>query len=303
MTTQRERAAAKLREYPSVFAVGWGRRRRAGQWIAKPCLVAHVRWKHDPPRKSDWLPRRLDGFDVDVIEAGLPQTLSNGVFDHGDRVRSAVTPLDRRTTPTILQRTSDGIYGLVSGHGSLRLTANGFEHVAGDTIELDDDGIGKSRGDLLSGAVDRGLDFAYAQFDSSDVDRFSPWHLAAGTPPVPARLSPLSLGEELMHFSRLPSRRKLIHGTLNAVILHDVELNDGHAGAINLGALYEVARGSEPFALPGDSGSLVVDAQHRAVGVVVGNTSDTNFAFVMSLTGARVLDATLFALFFEEENP
>jgi hypothetical protein len=277
-------AASELRRFPGVAAVAWGQPRRAGVWDARPALVAHVQAKCDPARKSDWIPPAIDGYATDVLEVGRSVTVS-GVFDHSDRVLAATSAgRTRISTPTLLQRAGDRFMALVSGHGTLPLLAGAFATPSGDPVRLDDPSFGSLDGALVRGAIGRGLDFALAEFASADADIWTGWHLVAGPPPITRRATALSPGERLYHYSILNGRRTRIAGTYRQDVLDDVELEDAFAGLVNLGALLFVESFDVhwPFALPGDSGSLVVDAQGRAVGVIVGSTADRRFAYVMT---------------------
>ena len=279
-----QQAVNSLREIPGVVGVAWGQPQRGDQWLDHQALVAHVRWKHDTGPKGERVPRAIQGFDTDVVEVGQAVTLS-GLFDHSDSVVAPAGPYFRASTPTLLQ-VSDGLpVALVSGHGTLPIAGRAFRQPAGARLRLDDPAFGRAEGVLHSGAVEAGLDFALARFPGVDPKLWSRWHYVGGRPPVRTRRTRLLPGEALYHFSNLPGRRSRVRGFYRQNVLHDVELEDAHVGAVNLGALLFVQSISPqwPFALPGDSGSLVVDDDGTAVGVVVGSTRDRRWAYVMTL--------------------
>lgn len=285
-----ECAVSELRALPGVVGVAWGQPRRQSAWLEQAALVAHVRWKHDPRTPSERIPSSIDGFDTDVIEVSPAVTVS-GLFDHSDDVVAPVGAHFRTSTPTLLQLGSHGPVALVSGHGTLPVQGGQFAAALGAPVRLSDPNFGRVDGVLQSGALAQGFDFALARFDGADPSLWGCWHYVGGPPPIRARRSLLVPGESLYHFSNLWGRRSRIQGIYRQDVLHDVELEDAHAGWVNLGALLFVESASPqwPFALPGDSGSLVVDGRGHAVGVIVGSTRDRQWAYVMTFANLGFL--------------
>lgn len=285
-----ERAIDELAQFPGVVGVAWGQPQRQSRWLDRPSLVVHVRWKHEPRSASERIPRSLDGFETDVIEV-TPAVTVSGFFDHSDDVVAPAGTASRTSTPTLLQIAGSKPVALVSAHATLPVIGRTFGSAEGAPVRLSDPKFGHADGVLASGACGRGLDFALAVFDGVDPALWASWHYAGGMPPVARRRTRLVYGESLYLYSNLTGRRCLLRGVYRQDLLHDVELEDPHVGPVNLGALLFVESLSPqwPFALPGDSGALVVDGSNRAVGVVVGTTTDRRWAYVMTLGNLPVV--------------
>ena len=73
----RARHEAELMRYPNVVGVAEGIRTKRGKPTGEPCLVVYVERKipKSKLRKSEILPRKIEGIPVDVVEVGKVEPL------------------------------------------------------------------------------------------------------------------------------------------------------------------------------------------------------------------------------------
>jgi hypothetical protein len=200
-----------------------------------------------------------------------------------------------------LARDADGaLLGLLSGHGTLRSTDDGFE--AGPWPEGDepwatlvDDDQAPYAAQLLDGAVTPRMDFAIGRVADIDGDEVVLGHRLRGLP-IPVRNGRPAVGEELKHFS--PKRGRVVRGE---VVQHALAgaLHDGVGIEIH-GAIVIRSVDAEAFSIVTDSGSLVFDAESNAVGFVVAGSANDSVSYVLPINGAlqKRLERR-FKLFFE----
>jgi len=290
----------KLSRYPGVVGVFWGTGRKGRTWERPRAISVHVRWKRGDGElaEGERLPKKLEGYDIDVIEVGHPTV---DALDHADRIFGEG---GRSSTITAIGSEGNKTFALLSGHGTLPLVngkiATAFD-AAGPPVEVevrDDIGV-NYRGRLLRGRIGNnlGLDFAVAEFEVSVVA--NTFHLAVGdTPPFRMRTKAVAQGEPLFHYSSLRKRR--MRGLFQQASVTTLELRlPDDQRATYAEVLVVDNDGVADFSVGGDSGSLVVDEQGDVVGAVLGSSVTARIAYVLGLQGLESLVPAAFALIFE----
>jgi hypothetical protein len=267
------KAAEELRQRPGVVCVVWGQRRTGTKWFREPCLSVHVAKKKKRLAPNQVFPRELHGFRVDVLEVGAPKPH----FSVRDRVTGALGA----STATVLAAHGASVLALTSGHGTLRAGQLELDSFVGTVLG---GGFGESRS----------VDWALAKFPGA-AGQLESVHPATGTE-APLRLAAdLPLGQKVRHFSR--KRGAIITGVLQGTVLGEVTLGDD-----TYTSLVSIVSGAsgEPFSVPGDSGSLVVDEDGLAVGAIVGGKAPLHVFYAYDLSRLEgSLSPARFSLFFE----
>jgi hypothetical protein len=200
---------------------------------------------------------------------------------------------DRQSTITALARRDGEWFALACGHGTLPIAnaqlarrldapASGFSHCAhdissGETFDAQ----------LLEGAFGPAFDWAVLRLNmpaGADVDAAS---AAAGRARPELRRTQLATRERVKQFSCLD--REMREGAVIGFGPVRLRMPDGERYVFP--QVFEIQGNGAPFCREGDSGSLVSDEDHRAVGIVLGASepaSATNrSAYVLPL---RLLD-------------
>jgi hypothetical protein len=198
------------------------------------------------------------------------------------------------------------VLGLFSGHGVLPLRGNrmtrAYDHQSHPRagLRVVDEGAGFYAGQLLSGRCTGAEDWALASFPHNNPSELDAHHLAAGgPPPIRTRTTALVGGERVWHYSRLPGRHKRLSGTVRHQSLRSVELLLPDGSELDYrDVVCVVSEPNQRFSLEGDSGSLVVDMQQRAIGTIVGGTSDGTLSYVLGMAGLQSALGSLYAKIF-----
>jgi len=277
------RIAAQLRDLRGVVCVVWGARKTKNRWFKEPCISVHVKKKRLRHRlKDQLLPPTIDGYRLDVLEVGVPKP-------HGLGVRSRIDagPLGVSTATAVAAKGADAL-ALLSGHGALNAANGQIQLIASDD---------SFPGEVVDGAFGGGLslDWALANFPGGAGAADATHPLVDASAPIPLA-NGLVPGEMLEQYSE--ERGLFVDGILQGTVLGQVSLGPD----IYTSLLSIVSRvGGEPFSVPGDSGSLVVDADRRAVGAIVGGKSELHVFYAYDLARLRgALPLSRYRLFFED---
>jgi hypothetical protein len=278
--------------------VVWGSRKRGERWFHDdPCLSVHVN-KKGPKSKykgaplPDTLaglralgttklgtrafPKAIEGFRIDVLAVGSPKHHSLSAAGRLDTGALGIS------TPTVVTTSGGDALALVSGHA------------ARDATKVR---LGGFKGSVLQGNFGGGLsvDWALVSFRAAAANT-EPSHPATGTN-APLRLARSSAGgASLRHFSR--ERGVMVDGILQGVVPTNIDF--GGAVYSSLLSILRPANG-DAFSVEGDSGSLIVDEQGRAVAAVVGGDVNTGTFYAYDLRGLTAELSTVdFARFFKD---
>ncbi len=304
-----ETACARgLWRLPNVVGFGRGNRLVGGRETGEPCITVLVTRKLPLSvlSRSERIPPRLDGRLTDVIAVGFPRLL-------GVNRRSRVRPV-RPGVSIGHYRITAGTLGAVvyaTNNGEPLILSN--NHVLADVAEVS--GRGGSVGDpiLQPGPYDGGgledtvarlLRFVPMRLTSPgrttrrwSVDPRSPRNLAdaaVARPLTPGMIDPTVLG-----LGRITGVRRarpglevrmsgrtsgLAYGSIRAVEV-TVSVGVGQRGT----GLFVRQLLTTPLARPGDSGSVLLDLQNRAVGLIFAGSAAASVASPIGLVG-RLLD-------------
>ena len=286
------RIARQLARCPDVCGVYWGMRRRAGEWTDEPCISIEVYKKHATRRlpAERRLPRRIEGFRIDVVEARrvCAAALSARYRVHADHEVSAIT--------CIRGADAGGCLALLSGHGTAPLAGAGlqrsYDRPPHPAVAVEARlGAHTYSGELAWLRVSRWLDFAVAAFADADVD--DEYSLGDGE----TRKSALVAGKPVYHVSPLDQTK---HEGVLDIGLAEQEVDLERGGRTIFSRLIRVRAGADQsFAVPGDSGSLVVDDAGRAIGTVVAVEESARLAYVLPLYGLYSEFPAVFSRFFQ----
>jgi hypothetical protein len=155
---------------------------------------------------------------------------------------------------------------------------------------------------LLHGAVAPDRDYALGVFPGLDGDGAAAGHLFARAP-IPIRKQPLQPGEMVEHYGTL--RRRALGGTVRAGNATDEQIElilpDGSRAGYGPVLAVTPHPDQDVFSIPGESGSLVFDANRLAVGTLLGASADGAISYVLDLlSGLRSALGGDFELFFQE---
>ena len=298
--------AAELAGRPGVTGCFWGSRRRRGVWQSENVLSVHVRRKSS--RADGQIPESRYGISTDVIAVGSVSL--HAMIDTADFVRATSASDRRRSAVSALGLDGDRIVALLSGHGTLRTAGSGFQSgpwPADDApwVKVVDEDSTARLAELVDGVVAPDLDFALAELPNLDPDEVLLGHTLASSPIV-ARSASMVQNERLVHFS--PMRGRSMAGRYVQTQLLTAEggltATDGESEVVLRDVLVVRPIAGEPaFSVAGDSGSLVFDADRRAVGVVVAGTEAGDLSYVLPLN--QTFEDRLgknFQCFFENES-
>ena len=277
-----------IAQVPGVTGVYIGRPTRRGKVRDEEAIVAHVRWKRDERdlRPHEIIPPTVAGMRTDVLEVGVPRTTS---LDHTDPVR--VFDSSRRGSLTVVARTAGKAVALTAGHvvlpydGTPRISrCYPFEGGPEDVPVAAADPSAPHDGILLRGRFGGPVDWAVIRFDAGPAET-EPAHWAAlAEAPLPVRGQVLEPGTPVLHAS--VTRRKRIRGEIDGYSPIPVNLRVDGVLEQYVGVVVVRSTDGEDFSIPGDSGSLVVDDERKAWGVVIGCSNDGRLAFVLTLAPA-----------------
>jgi hypothetical protein len=152
-------------------------------------------------------------------------------------------------------------------------------------------------GILLRGRFGGPVDWAVMRFDTSPTDTDHSHWAALAEAPLRLRGEVLQRGESVVHAS--VTRRKRISGEIDGYSPLPVQLRVDGIVEQYVGVVVVRSVNGEDFSIPGDSGSLVVDAEKRAWGVVIGCSDDGKLAFVLTLAPAIDQLGKYASLFFD----
>lgn len=273
--------AKRLQKKPGVVCVTWGARRTRGRWFRGLCLSVHVKKKLPASRLGKrCLPKEVDGIRIDVIEVGTPEHHSLSVQSPIDAGALGIS------TATVMAKKGADAVALLSGHG----TSSAGSVAAGTNGE-------SFVGTVAGGAFGSGLsvDWAFATF-GGEAQSTSTRHPAANaTAPLPLAVTAWP-GDKLRQFS--VSRGKIVEGILQGTVMGEVVL-EGETYTSLLSIVSTKSGGA--FSVPGDSGSLIVDGDGRAVAAVVGGKTELNVFYAYDLRRlASAMSPSKYSLFFED---
>lgn len=267
-----ERAAQQLLAIPGVVGVFWGPPRRKGRWDwrQRGIAVRVERKLADPPVP---VPAEIEGFRTDVIEVGEPVAAAVGPGDpagrHADPERAGVITTVAVAGPVL--------WALVSGHACLPLDAAGrivaaLEGAPAPAFALPAGAV--AGGAVVAGRLDGAQDWAILRLEGQSPQ---PLHPGAQPPaPAPHVRSLVGEGSVVRHWStrQRGPREGRVTGTWGHTV---VTLPPPDGRRLACAQVAEVRAPHGPFALNGDSGSLVFlrDGPPRAVGVVLAVTQGT----------------------------
>lgn len=280
-------AARALSTLPGVLGVFWGKPRRGATWSQEPALCLHVHHKHEAP-SPEFIPKTIDGIATDVLAVGAPACHSR--IDTCDVVTTPGVQRIRRSSITaVVQGPNEGS-ALLSGHGTLPLH-NGRIERAGSwsdrrpSFMIADEGGQRYVGEILHGMIDARCDYALATFPGLAREHLSAGHLLARAP-IQLRRTPLALGELVEHYGAVRAHTiggEVAQADTEAVPLRMMLPDGTYAGYSGLIAV-RPGLDHDRFSLPGESGSLVFDAQRRAIGALIGASGDGALSYVLPFT-------------------
>jgi hypothetical protein len=303
-------AAAELRLFQGVMGVFVGHRRAGSLWTDEPVLSVHVQRKTEVPAEEQ-IPPKIRGLRTDVIEVGTPRL--HATFDTSDGVRAAGQFSDRTSALTAVSVPDDEeTWALVSGHGTLPIVDRAILQVlptdgsVGAPLTVVDRAGWRFEGNLVAGAMDGTVDFGVARFEGLSGPPVLPGNLLVRAP-IPIQPTPAVLGQTVYHYGI--ERGDTLTGQ---IAQKSVETSDDGAITFVIPGLGEVAfrdllvvrhdPAHGPFSVPGESGSLVISADRRAVGTVIGGSEDHSLSYVLPIKNLLTALGSRTALFFEEES-
>lgn len=248
----------------NVVGCGRGERQRAGRWTRESCLSVYVQRKFSDEElaRSDAstrpLPRQVGSCAVDVLEVGA---LSFNVA-HWSSFASAIdvgfgaaAVADPEGPPLVL----------LAGHAALPRPGGAYlpRWSPGDGGSVKVQG---HQGVVVGGAFGDGQGVDWAVIRLPDVKVQTEHHVTKTGTPI-AYTGVLRPHEPLHFFS--PVRREFVHG---AVLGFEASLKI--AGTVYSNLLLVASTDEGPFSVRRDSGSLVFNAENRAIGMIVASSDD-----------------------------
>lgn len=209
----------------------------------------------------------IDGIRTRVVQVGTPraQVLTcKEIVRNGSDARVS-------TQTALIRKNDDEWYALLCGHGTLPIRGGGLvtdfpnsDH--GPSVQLHDVSSGTSfQAKVIAGRLTGIQDWTIARADVPDgpIDLTSP---VTGTYRPSLRTSMLARDEPVRHYSCLDraSRRGTVAGYGRVLLRIDNGMQYLYTST------FEVFGQSGAFSRDGDSGSLVVDANGRAIGILLG---------------------------------
>ena len=134
---------------------------------------------------------------------------------------------------------------------------------------------------LLLGELGGEVDWAVAQFPDTHDDDTDPGHAAAfEDAPIKVRGSMLREREPVRHASS--PRHKRMTGVIHSFSATPIQLRVG-PDVVEYSGVVIIESGDEPFSIEGDSGSLIVDDERLAWGLVLGGSDDGLYSYALTL--------------------
>lgn len=303
-------AAAELRQFQGVQGVFVGHRRAGSGWTDEPVLSVHVQRKAEVPA-SERIPSRIRGLRTDVIEVGTPRL--HATFDTSDGVRAPGQFSDRTSTLSAVSVPDDEeTWALVSGHGTLPIVDRAILRTLPSDGSVDapltvvDRAGWRFEGDLVAGAMDGTVDFGVARFEGLSGPPVLPGNLLVRAP-IPVQAAAATFGQTVYHYGI--ERGDTLTGQ---IAQKSAEASDDGAITFVIPGLGEAAfrdllvirhdAAHGPFSVPGESGSLVISAERRAIGTVIGGSEDGSLSYVLPIKHLLTALGSRTALFFEENS-
>lgn len=296
------RAALALKRRKGVVGVFFGRGAKDGSWTRENCIVVHVRRKvhssHLRPNARILEP--IAGRPVDVVEVGAARPHALDVSDS----LSSPGPVLRTGSFTALLAVPQGAVTVSSGHVCSPFVAGtiagSYEANSGPAVTLT--AVDEMSGVVFQPTLRRAgissrADWAIAHVANATGTDLDTRHPAIGTrPPFALRTAPLSPGVGVMQYSWKRGRvmrSAVVHESLTPV---DFDFEDGTTRAY-VGVVV-VAGPKGTFSTGGDSGSLVFDDEKRALGLVLGGSTDGSKSYLLRVETLRGPLGTLFNALF-----
>lgn len=272
-----------LLDLTGVVGVFRGDALRNGRWREEDAICVHVECKLDsgdiPP--AERIPARIGGHRTDILSVGAA-TVHAGTLDTRDTVVALYDHSHRRSTLTAVASTPGGTVALGSGHGLLpaapsRYATGPFD--LGVCVVASFDEVEALHGSVVGGRVGGPVDFAEVRFSTKRIVS-GHWHVPA---PIPWRKARPKRHTGVYHRSNWRGGvTGYVHQDVGIVELHTAGLGDQWRTVYSQVFAVRAHRGH--FSAPGDSGSLVLDAEGRkAVGVIVGGSASLNVSYVLPI--------------------
>ena len=267
--------AEQLRRYPNVSGVGVGYRVREGKREPEVCIRVYVRKKLplEALRAEDVLPRSVGGVAIDVIEADFVTHVNLSLAER----RALHTPEVPCGVSVGGLRVTAGTWGSIVTDASGRdLILSNWHVLCGSDLCEPGEAIvqpglfdGGTQNDvvarLLRFALTNRMDAACAEVTG---DRFATHDLAGiGTRAIGTQ--PATLGLEVVKSGRTTGVTRGLVTDVDA----DVDVNGYPGGTQSFDGQIIVDHDESIFSAPGDSGSLVVTEERRAVGLLFAGSS------------------------------
>lgn len=304
--TKLRRAAAKLAGLPGLVGVFRGVRRRRGRWTDEPTLTCFVRRKRarTAVRRSERIPRQLDGVATDVVAVGRPRNHAD--VDSADQLQVRYDATQRTSAiSALVMHPGGGMVALGSGHGLLPVQGGSFAtgRWSAGVRRVGVFGEDVQPGSLWRGQIGGDVDYGVVRFPSLSSPAALDGHLFASAP-IPLAPRRVAANDIVQHLASVRGFR--VTGRIVAESIRGVPITLRSTAGITTSYEDVTAVVGErlPFSLPGESGSLVFDEARRAIGFVVGGGRDPDdpsldVSFVLrNFTGLEAGLDDLFSLFF-----
>lgn len=277
-------AAEAILEEKGTRGVCLGLRRRGGQWREEVCITVFVetKWPADRLHPGEAFGARFPGLPIDVIEVGATRTTTVTAADlvyHES--------LDDRSAITAVLNYTSGVWLLTSGHGVVPQGKPGATVSKPGALQVfvSDDNVSRYTSTVHFAEFNGSADSALLRLDDGP-DALVEHPATASCPPFTLRTEPIVHNTLVRHYS--PNRRRMVEGVVTAFADYDtptgVYITAPSGDVVFYPEIYCVTPTEGTFSEPGDSGSLVVDADRMVVGTVVGGSKSSALSFVLPLT-------------------
>lgn len=268
------------RDHLGVF---WGARRR-GEDLG---LILHTLDKvGDLPVQA--IPKGLSphAWAVPISVLRVPGARLHAI-DTSHPVRMTDDSARGRSTITAIALVDGAPHLLLCAHGTFPLIDDALPSIYDPaqpvTVSVVDDAGVEVHGTLTQGRLDSIRDYAIARLEGDPDTVFKFHHGAERFVPIQVREGGPALHEEVRHFSAI--RREAFLGTVEQISYKRIFVPGvgGHLYPYRNVLVVSTGDPAHPFSEGGDSGSLVVDSEHRAVGVVIGGDPAQDISYVLRL--------------------